>query len=145
MLAVVTLVVSDENKDDTKANKEKEQDGEIGKHFTLIVALILGPASICSYLTLLYSFRKSIISELIIPVEALVSLGSYIVIFESGIFSDADLPQVYMSAVSTICLTILFSLLFLTTTWHISFMLRNAVYFATWVYSYIVRLRIVAA
>ena len=50
-----------------------------------------------------------------------------------------------MSAVSTICLSILFSLLFLTTTWHISFMLRNIVYFATWVYSYIVRLRIVAA
>ena len=47
---------------------------------------------------LIISHRKSAITELIIPVEAFVSLIAYIVIFDGGIFEDAELPQVYISA-----------------------------------------------
>ena len=53
----------------------------------LVAALVIGPSSLCSAITLLIAKRKSIATELIIPVEALVTLFSVIVFWDSGLFS----------------------------------------------------------
>ena len=67
------------------------------------------------------------------------------VIFEGGIFEDVELQQVYVSIMQVFLFSNLLSVLFVTGTWHISFLLRNFVYLATWIYSYVARLRQITA
>ena len=99
-----------------------------------MIALLLGPSSICSGITLLISYRKSMVSELIIPVEALVSLLACFVIFDTGLFSDSDSLKVFVSASNTIVASTVLSLLFLTAAWNVGFLLRNSIYLPTWIY-----------
>ena len=143
----VRNALNDDNKkaDGTGSDEVIQSQNEVGKHFPLILSLLYGPSSLCQCLTLYISYRKSVVSELIVPIEGFITLIAYIVIFEAGIFTDTDLVQVWISATLTVLVNMFMSFLFLTTTWHISFALRGSIYLATWVYSYVARIRQVSA
>ena len=63
---------------------------QISEHYPLILSLLFGPSSICAAIILFLSYRRSLIAELIIPVEAFVNMLTYIVIFDSGLFSNSE-------------------------------------------------------
>ena len=93
--AIISLVFYGSGPEDQKADDSSEEPKEeVGKHFLLVLTILVGPSCFCGYITLLISRRKSYITEIIAPVESLVAMISYVVMFESEIFPAVDLAQV---------------------------------------------------
>ena len=140
IFASIILAFKGSGLEDQKAdNSSDEPKEEVGKHFLLVFTILVGPSSICGYITLLISRRKSYVTEIIAPVESLVAMISYVVMFESEIFPAIDLAQVWISSQQIFLTHTILSLLFLTATWHISFPLRTTAQLGIWFCTYIVR------
>ena len=78
-------------KDEEESDETGKADNAIGKHFPFLLATLLGPASLCMAIILCISYKKPLFAELLIPVELTAYFIALILIFNSGMFSDAEL------------------------------------------------------
>ena len=94
IIAAIGIIVTIK---DLSVKREEESvetgkaDNAIGKHFPFLLAVLLGPASLCMAIVLCISYKKPLFAELFIPVELTAYFIALILIFNSGMFSDAEL------------------------------------------------------
>ena len=88
--------------------------------------LLWGPASILSVITLALSYKKSVIAELIVPVELISLFFMFLVINFTGIFEDKN-NNFRMWNLIFVLITYFVLCMFITASWLFCFLIRGPI------------------
>ena len=78
-----------EANDSTGSNSNNEYE-PIYRYFPQVLALLFGPSSMCVGLNLGLSYTKTILADILFPVEVGTSFTFYILILSAGMYEDRE-------------------------------------------------------
>ena len=100
---------------------------------------MFGPSSVCLDIILYLSYAKTVLVEILFPVEVLAAFVAYIAILKAHMYEEDDIPSIYIGASCAFLSTTIVSLLFCTASWHAGFLVRASIYATAFIFSYMAR------